>query len=119
MKTWKKVGLGVGVVAVLGGIVLYSVKQANKNTVTVQTAKVDRHDVQAMVTASGEIKPLTYSNVLGEGVGKITDFVVKEGDKVKRGDVLLHVESVQPAADVQAQQAAINSSEAATQSADA
>ncbi len=28
MKTWKKVGIGVAAAAVLGGIVLYSVKQA-------------------------------------------------------------------------------------------
>lgn len=119
MKTWKKVSIGVGAVVVLGGIVLYSVKQANKGTITVQTAKVGKEDVTSIVTASGEIKPLTYSNVLGEGIGKITDFVVKEGDKVKRGSVLLHVESIQPAADVQAQQAAINSAEAAIQSAEA
>lgn len=119
MKTWHKVGIGVVAVGVLGGIVLYSVKKANQGVVTVQTAKVARQDVTSIVTASGEIKPLTYSNVLGEGVGKITDFVVKEGDKVKKGAVLLHVESVQPAADVQAQQAAIDSSEAAVQSAEA
>src|SRR6266571_337558 len=39
MKTWKKVGIGVAAAAVLGGIVLYSVKQANKGVVTVQTSK--------------------------------------------------------------------------------
>lgn len=119
MKTWMKVGIGVVAAGVLGGIVLYSVKKANQGVVTVQTARVQKQDLTSIVTASGEIKPQTYSNVLGEGVGKITDFVVKEGDKVKKGAVLLHVESIQPAADVQAQQAAISSSEAAIQSADA
>ena len=40
MKTWQKVGIGVGAAAVLGGIVLFSVNQANKGVVTVQTAKI-------------------------------------------------------------------------------
>jgi len=30
MKTWQKVGIGVGVVVVLAGIVAFSVNQANK-----------------------------------------------------------------------------------------
>jgi len=119
MKTSKKVMIGIGAAAVLGGIVWYSVNQANKGVVTVQSGKVAREDLAAIVTASGEIRPLTYSNVLGEGIGKITDIVVSEGDKVKKGDVLLHVESIQPAADVAAQQAAIDSSEAGVQAAEA
>ena len=40
MKTWQKVGIAVGAATVLGGIVLFSVNQANKGVVTVQTAKV-------------------------------------------------------------------------------
>ena len=67
------------------------------------------------MTASGEIRPKTYTNVLGEGIGKITDIVVKEGDHVKKGDVLLRLESIQPGADVQAQKAAIEASEAGMQ----
>ena len=58
-----------------------------------------------MVTASGEIRPKDYTNVLGEGIGKITEIAVKEGDFVKQGDVLLRIENIQPGADVQAQAA--------------
>ncbi len=119
MKTWKKVGIGVGAVVLGAGIVWYSVRQANKGVVTVQTNKVARQDLTSIVTASGEIKPQTYTNVLGEGFGKIVAIVVKEGERVKRGDVLLRLESIQPAADVEAQQAALGSSEAAIRSADA
>ncbi len=72
-----------------------------------------------MVTASGEIKPQTYTNVLGEGIGKITEIVVKEGDHVKKGDVLLRLESVQPTADVDAQRAGIQSADAGIKSAEA
>ncbi len=119
MKTWHKAGIGVAVVAVGAGIVWFSINQRNKGVVTVQTNKVGRQDLTSQVTASGEIKPKEYTNVLGEGFGKITQIVVKEGDHVKKGDVLLRLENVQPTADVAAQQAAIGSSAAAIQSSDA
>src|ERR1700735_4672304 len=112
MKTWQKVSIGVAAVAVLGSIAWYSVYQANKGVVEVQTGKVVKQDVASIVTASGEVRPKTYTNVLGEGIGKITDIVVKEGDHVKKGDILLHLENIQPAADVQAQEASISSTEA-------
>src|ERR1700724_190049 len=120
MKTWQKVSIGVGGVVVLGGIVLFSINQANKGVVTVQTAKVASQDTLiSQVTASGEIKPTTYTNVTAQGFGRITQILVKEGDKIKIGDRLLLQEAVQANADVQAQSAAINSSEMGVQAAKA
>src|SRR5580704_5470746 len=120
MKTWQKVGIGVGAVAVLGGIVLFSVNQANKGVVTVQTAKVaPQESLVSQVTASGEIKPTTYTNVTAQGFGRITSIVVKEGDHIKKGQVLLTQENIQANADVQAQSAAINSAESGVQASEA
>jgi HlyD family secretion protein len=116
MKTWHKVAIGAGAVVALGGIVLISINQANKGVVTVQTAKVAKQDsLVSLVTASGEIKPTTYTNVTAQGFGRITAILVKEGDHVKKGDKLLLQENVQASADVQAQSAAISSSEAGAQ----
>lgn len=116
MKTWHKVAIGAGAVVALGGIVLISINQANKGVVTVQTAKVAKQDsLVSLVTASGEIKPTTYTNVTAQGFGRITAILVKEGDHVKKGDKLLLQENVQASADVQAQSAAISSSEAASE----
>jgi len=111
MKTWHKIAIGVGLAVVIAGIAWYSVYQANKDTITVQTGRVGRQDLTSMVTASGEVRPKNYTNVLGEGIGKITDIVVKEGDPVKKGDVLLHLENIQPGADVQAQIASIQAAD--------
>ena len=119
MKTWKKVLLGVGGLAVLGiGSSIFRY-ETTKDVTTVQSGKVTREDLTSIVTASGEVKPRTYSNVLGEGFGKITEIVVKEGDRVKRGDELLRLESIQPGADVDAQRAAIQSAQDALTSAEA
>src|SRR5580700_9866230 len=119
MKMWQKVGLGVGAAGVLAGAAWLSYWEINKGVVMVQSASVVRQDLTSVVTASGEIKPLTYTNVLGEGIGKITNIAVKEGDHVKKGDVLLRLESVQPAADVSAQRAGIAAAEAGVKSAEA
>src|ERR1700723_3549192 len=112
MKTWQKATIGAGVVLVLGGMAWFSAYQANKGVVAVQTGHVMKADLTSIVTASGEIRPKNYTNVLGEGIGKITEIVVKEGDHVKKGDILLRLESIQPGADVLAQKAAIEGSEA-------
>jgi HlyD family secretion protein len=119
MNMWQKIGLAVGGAAVLAGGVWFTIREINKNVVTVQTEAVARQDLTSVVTASGEIKPLTYTNVLGEGIGKITEIVVKEGDHVKKGDVLLRLESIQPSADVDAQRAGIEAAGAGIKSAEA
>ncbi|HTV57245.1 MAG TPA: efflux RND transporter periplasmic adaptor subunit [Verrucomicrobiae bacterium] len=119
MKTWKKVTIGILAAVGLLVIVLVSVYQANKGVVTVQSGSVVRENLTSLVTASGEIRPKTYTNVLGEGFGKITEIVVKEGDHVKKGDVLLKLESVQPGADVRAQEASVAAAQAGVQVAEA
>jgi HlyD family secretion protein len=120
MKTWQKVAIGVGAVVVLGGIVAVSVNQANKGVVTVQTAKVaTQESLVSLVTASGEVKPTTYTNVTAQGFGRITEILVREGDHIKKGDKLLLQENVQANADVQAQAATINTAESGVQAAEA
>jgi len=120
MKTWHKVGIGLAAAAVVGGIVWFSINQANKGVVTVQTAKVAKQDaLVSTVTASGEVKPTTYTNITAQGFGRITDIVVKEGDHIKKGDRLLMQENVQANADVQAQSAAINSNQSGVQASEA
>jgi HlyD family secretion protein len=111
MKIWQKAVIAAAAVLVIGGISWFSIYKANQDVVTVQTGRVGRQDLLSLVTASGEIRPKNYTNVLGEGIGKITDIVVKEGDYVKKGDVLLHLENIQPGADVQAQVASIEAAE--------
>ena len=109
MKMWQKVAIGAAVVVVGAGIVLYSVNQANKGVTTVQTAKVAKQDtLVSLVTASGEIKPTTYTNVQAQGFGRITEILVKEGDRIKKGDRLLLQENVQANADVEGQTALLS-----------
>lgn len=119
MKKWKKIALVLGGVLILAIIGLVSVKMSRKGIVTVQTGKVGKQDLVSLVTASGEVKPLSYVNVGSTAFGKITEIAVKEGDHVRRGQLLARLESVQPAADVEAQQAALKAAEGDIAGADA
>jgi HlyD family secretion protein len=94
------------VVGVAAGAILYSQAGITK----VATGKVVRQDLVATVSGTGQIKPKTYVNVGATSFGRITHLYVKEGDHVKQGAILAKVESVQPEATVDAQQAAIASS---------
>jgi HlyD family secretion protein len=108
MKTWKKIAIGAGAAVVLAAIVGFTVYQSHKNVVTVQTGKAQRMDLAAVVSASGEIKPKTYVNIGANAFGKITKLYVKEGDQVKRGQMLVQLENVQSAADMDAMQASLD-----------
>lgn len=119
MKAWKKIAIGVGVVVVLAAIVGFTVHQSGKNVVTVQTGKVQREDLSSVVSASGEIKPKTYVNIGANAYGKITHLYVKEGDHVKKGQLLAQLENVQSSADVSANEASVEAAETDAIAADA
>jgi HlyD family secretion protein len=119
MKLWKKIAIASGVVILLAIIVGITVHQSGKNVVTVQTGKVQRQDLSSIVSASGEIKPKTYVNIGANAFGKITHLFVKEGDHVRKGQVLAQLENVQSSADVNANQASLQAAETDALAADA
>ena len=107
----KKIFIIVGVLILLGAIVGFTVNQSQKNVVTVQTGKVLRQDISSLVTASGQIKPKTLVNVGANAMGRITHLFVKEGEKVKKNQVLAQLENVQSAADVELNRASLVSAQ--------
>ncbi len=119
MKLWKKIAIVVGALLVLGLIVGFTVHQSGKNVATVQTGKATKQDLATIVSASGEIKPKTYVNIGANAFGKITHLYVKEGDHVKKGQMLAQLENVQPEADVNANQAQLQAAQTDAIAADA
>jgi len=107
VKNRKKLIIGIVVVVVVVAIIGFTVAHNGNNVTQVQTGKVGKQDVVSTVSASGEIKPKTYVNVGANAFGKITQLYVKEGDRVKKGQMLAQIENVQPEADVNANRAAL------------
>ena len=107
MSTRKKIALAAGIAVAIAAITGTASYYSRKGVVTVQTGKVQRLDLTSIVSASGEIKPKTYVNIGANAFGKITRLYVKEGDRVKKGQLLAQLENVQSTADVNATQASL------------
>ncbi len=114
MKKWKKVTLAVVGAVVFVSLAIGGIVWTKRGVVTVQTGKVQRQDLAQIVTANGEIKPVeqNQANVNANSFGKITEILVKEGDRVTKGQLLMRTEDVQQAASVDAQKAAVTTSQA-------
>lgn len=96
--------LGVLVVASLVGVFVY--KQQSGYT-KVMIAKVDRQNLTTLISGTGQIRPKTFVNLGSNVMGRITHLYVKEGDRVKAGQVVATVENIQQRAAVSGQEAAI------------
>jgi len=92
-KMWIWIALGAVVVAVLVGL---SVAKGAKGKVeSVQMARVRRENVSARVRAPGKIEPKTQVKVSADIMGKVVVLNIKEGDPVKRGQLLLQLDDTQ------------------------
>ena len=114
MKKWKKVTLAVVAVVAFASLAIGGVAWSRRGVVSVQTGKVQREDLAQIVTANGEIKPVeqNQANVNANSTGKITEILVKEGDHVTKGQLLMRTEDVYQAANVEAQDAAVKTAQA-------
>lgn len=112
MQKTGKIVVGVVALLVLGGGVAASIRWSQRDLVTVQTSKVIREDIVAIVTAAGEIKPRNYINLGANAQGRIVELLVKEGDRVHRDQIMARIENIQATADLNAQRAAVSSAEA-------
>ena len=79
------VGLVVALVAV--GIVARS----HTPPISIQTEKVARRNITEIVVANGKIQPVTQVVISPEVAGEIIALPVKEGDQVKKGDLLVQI----------------------------
>jgi HlyD family secretion protein len=105
----KKILIISGVILVAAAITGFTIVRAQSGYTKVLTAKVVRENLVSIVSGTGQIKPKTYVNIGATSFGRITHLYVKEGDRVKKGQVVATVESVQAQAGVVAQQASIQS----------
>ena len=107
MKPKWKIAIAILVLVLVAGGITASVKWGQKDLVTVQTGLASKSDLTAVVTASGEIKPRNYINIGANAQGRIAELLVKEGDHVRKNQVVARIEHVQAQADVNAQKAAV------------
>src|SRR6202453_3194164 len=107
----KKILIISGGILAAAGIAGFTIVRAQSGYTKVLTARVVRENLVSIVSGTGQIKPKTYVNMGGTSFGRITRLFVKEGDHVKKGQILATVESVQARAGVDAQEASIRSAD--------
>lgn len=79
----------IGVV-VIGSVIGVQISQGNKPT-EVYTEKASIRDIIEVVSATGKIQPETEVKISSDVSGEITEMMVKEGDQVKKGDLLCRI----------------------------
>src|SRR5262245_12946186 len=83
------------VALVAGGVVGLRALREQRDRVAVVTERTGRRDLVSTVSASGEIKPKRYVDISANVSGRITDIYVKEGDRVKKGQILCRIDATQ------------------------
>ena len=102
---------GLGLLAIiLILVVVFGSKR--ENVITIQTEKAARRTLTQIVTASGKIQPETQVKINAEVSGEIILLPVKEGQRVRRGELLVRIKPDQYQAQVDRAQAGLSSSKA-------
>jgi HlyD family secretion protein len=88
--TWLWITLALVLLAGAGGgAVAY--QKFSKKPLTVQTEKAARRNLTEIVTATGKVQPFLSVKISPEVSGEIIELPVKEGQAVKKGDLLVRI----------------------------
>lgn len=110
-KSKKKIIIFGGIGLALVVLILFALFGSSKEEIIlVQTEKVEKRDITQKVTTTGKIQPEFKVVITPEVTGEIVALPVKEGDKVKKGDLLIKINAKQYLADKESAEATLLSS---------
>ncbi len=107
MSKTKKVVIGSAVAVVVLIVLMGSLRGKDRNLPRVTTAKVEKADLVAKVTANGKIQARRKVDMSALVMGQIVNLAVKEGDKVEKGQLLLQIDKAQLAAQAAGREATL------------
>src|SRR5213083_1469777 len=79
--------IGAGV----AGLTVWAILKKREPVITIQTEKVERRNLTELVVATGKIQPVLQVKISPEVSGEIIELPIKEGQKVKKGDLILKI----------------------------
>ena len=79
--------IGVSLIA----LTVFALVRKRELMITVQTEKVAPRNLTEIVVANGRIQPVLQVKISAEVSGEIIDLPVKEGQNVKKGDLLVKI----------------------------
>src|SRR5439155_13169471 len=86
-KTLVFTGIALVLIA-LTGVAMFKKRDI---TIAIQPEKVARHNLTELVVANGKIQPVWQVKISAEVSGEIIELPVKEGQSVKKGDLLVKI----------------------------
>jgi len=115
----KKIFIGLGIL-VVGFIAFKIVNKDEKADYTqVETYVIDLQSVTEMVSATGKVQPEIEVKIASEVSGEIIELPIKEGQQVKKGDLLVRINPDIYQSGVNRSEAALSTSKAGLQQAEA
>jgi len=75
----------------IAGLTVWAIFKKRDVVITIQTEKVSRRNLTEIVVANGKIQPVLQVKISPEVSGEIIDLPVKEGQQVKKGDLILKI----------------------------
>ena len=85
---WKLAAVVVGVLALAGGGYWWYTQKQASNDVQYRTSKIERGNIQASVSASGAVNPVTQVSVGTQVSGQIKELYVDFNSEVKAGQLI-------------------------------
>ncbi len=111
-KSKKKKFIIFGAIFLVIAITIAVIASSKKEKLTdVQTEKVKKHNITQVVTATGRIQAETKVVISSEISGEIVSLPYKEGEEVKKGDLVVKIRQDAYAPQIQEQNAQINVAE--------
>lgn len=119
-KSKKKVIVFSVIGVVLIALTLLVILGSNRETVyTVQTEKIERRTITQTVSATGKIQPELQVKINAEVSGEIIELPVREGQRVRKGQLLVRIKPDAYQAQVERAEAALGIARANLQKAEA
>lgn len=112
MKKKKWLWIGIGAVVLIALIGVNMSRSSKGKAQGVQLARVRTEDITSRVRAPGKIEPRTQVKISADIPGKVTRLAVKEGDAVRKGQLLLQLDDTQTRSSWDQSRAAVSSAQA-------
>ena len=113
-KSKKKLFIFGGLGLLVAILIAFAIFGGNKEEIVlVQVEKVQKRDITQIVTATGKINPEFKVIINPEVTGEIIELPVKEGDFVKKGDLLIRIKGDQYKAQMERMEANLKATQAA------
>jgi len=90
-KRWRKVIVFSGIALGLVALTAFALLKKREPEILVETDKVTRRDLTETVVANGRIQPVVQVKISAEVSGEIIELPVKEGQAVRKGDLLVRI----------------------------